>query len=64
VIFVTHRVSTAALADQIVVMENGTVAAVGTHADLSRDCEPYRAMLGGDTPDDGRRLRAVAPVVR
>ncbi len=61
VVYVTHRVSTAALADQIVVMDGGTVAAVGTHADLSRDSEPYRALLG-DTPDDGRRLRAVAPV--
>jgi ABC-type multidrug transport system fused ATPase/permease subunit len=63
VVFVTHRVQTAALADQIVVMDAGTVAAVGTHADLLKDCEVYRQMLGtGDSLDDGRRLRAVAPV--
>ena len=38
----------------------GRVAAVGTHAELARDCETYRALLGGNEPvlDDGRRLRA------
>ena len=62
VVFVTHRVVTAALADQIIVMEGGRVAGAGTHADLLRDCEPYRLMLGADSPvDDGRKLRAVAP---
>jgi ABC-type bacteriocin/lantibiotic exporter with double-glycine peptidase domain len=62
VVFVTHRVATAALADQIVVMQGGRVAGAGTHADLARDCEAYRTLLGGDAPaDDGRRLRAVAP---
>jgi ABC-type multidrug transport system fused ATPase/permease subunit len=66
VVFVTHRVQTAALADQIVVMAGGTVAGVGTHADLMNDCAAYRAMIGGgEQPmDDGRRLRAMAPVVR
>jgi ABC-type multidrug transport system fused ATPase/permease subunit len=66
VIYVTHRVSTAALADQIVVMERGTVVATGSHADLQRDSEAYRQLLGtGDAvADDGRRLRAVAPASR
>jgi ABC-type bacteriocin/lantibiotic exporter with double-glycine peptidase domain len=61
VVYVTHRVATAALADCIVVMDGGTVAAAGTHAELLRDCEAYRLMLGGGEPDEGRRLRAVAP---
>jgi ABC-type multidrug transport system fused ATPase/permease subunit len=62
VIFVTHRVQTAALADQICVIDAGRVAGVGTHADLLRDCEPYRLLHGGGTPDEGRRLRAVPQV--
>lgn len=62
VVFVTHRVATAAMADQIVVLENGQVAAAGTHADLLRDSELYRQLLGGGgLSDDGRRLRAVTP---
>jgi ABC-type bacteriocin/lantibiotic exporter with double-glycine peptidase domain len=47
VIYVTHRVQTAALADQIVVVEAGRVAAVGTHAELMRDSEAYRLLHGG-----------------
>jgi len=59
VIFVTHRVQTARLADQIWVIDAGGVAGVGTHAELLRDCEAYRQLLGAAGPDDGRRLRAV-----
>ncbi len=62
VIFVTHRVQTAALADQICVIDAGRVVGVGTHADLMRDCEPYRLLHGGGAPDEGRRLRAVPQV--
>src|SRR5215218_7150079 len=42
VVFVTHRVQTATLADQICVIDAGRVVGTGTHADLMRDCEPYR----------------------
>jgi len=63
VIFVTHRVQTAALADQICVIDAGRVVGVGTHADLMRDCEPYRVLHGGGAGlDEGRRLRAVPQV--
>jgi ABC-type bacteriocin/lantibiotic exporter with double-glycine peptidase domain len=62
VIFVTHRVQTAALADQICVIDAGRVAGVGTHAELMRDCEAYRLLHGGAGPDEGRLLRAVPQV--
>jgi ABC-type bacteriocin/lantibiotic exporter with double-glycine peptidase domain len=59
VIFVTHRVQTAALADQIVVVEAGRVVGVGTHAELIQASETYRALHGGGNLDEVRRLRAV-----
>lgn len=60
IVFVTHRVQTAVLADQIVVIEGGGVSAVGTHADLMRDSETYRQLYnGGGAPEETRRLRAV-----
>ncbi|MDB4950864.1 MAG: cyaB [Gemmatimonadetes bacterium] len=59
VLFVTHRVATAALADQIVVVEAGRVVGTGTHAELMRECETYRQLQGAGV-DDARRLRAVA----
>ncbi|MFL5380926.1 MAG: ABC transporter ATP-binding protein [Longimicrobiaceae bacterium] len=58
VIFVTHRVSTAALADQVVMVSAGRVAAAGTHAELMRDSEPYRRLQGAGV-EDPRRPHAV-----
>lgn len=45
-VFVTHRVSTAALADQICVVDQGQVAAVGTHDALLGECDLYRRLCG------------------
>jgi ABC-type bacteriocin/lantibiotic exporter with double-glycine peptidase domain len=59
VLFVTHRVATAALADQIVVIEAGRVVGTGTHAELMKECETYRQLQGAGI-EDARRLRAVA----
>jgi ABC-type bacteriocin/lantibiotic exporter with double-glycine peptidase domain len=60
VVYVTHRVQTAILADQICVIEAGRVMGVGTHADLMRDCDSYRRLYaGGAGPEEGRILRAV-----
>ncbi|RIU18604.1 ABC transporter ATP-binding protein, partial [Mycobacteroides abscessus] len=39
---VAQRISTVADADQIVVLEDGRVAATGTHAELTRRCGTYR----------------------
>jgi ABC-type bacteriocin/lantibiotic exporter with double-glycine peptidase domain len=45
VAFVTHRVATAVFADQICVMENGRLVAVGSHARLLSECGVYAEML-------------------
>jgi ATP-binding cassette subfamily B protein len=44
-LLVVHRPSTLALADRVALIDEGTVAAVGTHAELLRSNELYRALL-------------------
>jgi ATP-binding cassette subfamily B protein len=48
---IAHRLSTIALADDVVVLENGKVAARGTHADLLDDSELYREIAEKGLPD-------------
>ena len=45
VLFVTHRVLTARLADQICVLDKGRVSGVGPHQALVRHCDVYRRLL-------------------
>ncbi|MCD6216807.1 ABC transporter ATP-binding protein [bacterium] len=42
-VIVTHRISTAQRADVIYVIENGTITHSGTHAELLRDSDLYKA---------------------
>lgn len=42
VIIVAQRISTVLHADQILVLDEGRVAGIGTHSSLMRDCEVYR----------------------
>jgi ATP-binding cassette subfamily B multidrug efflux pump len=42
VLIVTQRISTIMGADQIVVLDNGRIAGIGTHEALMADCEVYR----------------------
>ncbi len=42
VIIVAQRISTALHADQIIVLEDGTVAGIGIHDELMKSCEAYR----------------------
>jgi len=52
VIVIAHRLSTIALADRVAFLENGVVAATGSHADLMKSEPRYRELLehleGGD----------------
>jgi ATP-binding cassette subfamily B protein len=44
-LLVVHRPSTLALAHRVALIDRGTVAAIGTHAELMRSNELYRALL-------------------
>ena len=49
-IIISHRLSTIALADQVVLMDEGRVVQVGTHSELLRDCPRYAEVLGQLVP--------------
>jgi ATP-binding cassette subfamily B protein len=44
VLIVTQRISTIKNAEQIIVLDEGRIVGQGKHADLMRDCEPYRVI--------------------
>ena len=44
-LLVVHRPSTLALADRVALLDGGTIVAVGTHTDLMKTNELYRALL-------------------
>jgi ATP-binding cassette subfamily B protein len=48
---IAHRLSTIALADEIVVLEDGEVAAHGTHDELLDESELYREIVEKGLPD-------------
>jgi ATP-binding cassette, subfamily B, multidrug efflux pump len=45
VIIVAQRVGTIMHADQIVVLDSGSIAGIGTHAELMESCETYREIV-------------------
>jgi ATP-binding cassette subfamily B protein len=45
VVIVAQRVSTIMHADQIIVLDEGHIAGMGTHATLLRSCDPYREIV-------------------
>jgi ATP-binding cassette subfamily B protein len=58
-ILITQRISAAAAADRVLVLDDGRVCGIGTHADLLRRCELYRdicvAQLGKEALNGPRR---------
>jgi ABC-type multidrug transport system fused ATPase/permease subunit len=48
---IAHRLSTIALADDVVVLEEGKIAARGTHAQLLEDSDLYREIAEKGLPD-------------
>ncbi len=50
-IIIAHRLSTIALADEIVVLEDGRVAAQGTHEQLLDESDLYREIVEKGMPD-------------
>ena len=45
IVIVAQRVGTIMQADRIVVLDRGTIAGIGTHAELMVDCETYREIV-------------------
>ncbi len=51
-ILIAHRITTVEQMDKIVLMDNGRILAVGTHAELYAGCEEYRTMVELQRLDD------------
>ena len=52
VVIVAQRVSTIMHADQIIVMDRGAVAGIGTHEELVAGCAPYREIVVSQLGED------------
>jgi ATP-binding cassette subfamily B protein len=50
-LLVVHRPSTVALADRVALVADGTITAVGTHAELMANLPAYREVLSAPTSD-------------
>ena len=57
---IAHRLSTIQHADQIVVLEGGTISACGTHAELQATSDRYRDMVAAQTAKAERPASSVS----
>ena len=55
---IAHRMSTMSLADEVIVLEDGRVAARGTHDELLEQSELYRNIAGRGPPDPALLAKA------
>ncbi|WP_136519488.1 thiol reductant ABC exporter subunit CydC [Cellulomonas telluris] len=61
VLVVTHRLTTLAAADEVLWLQDGRVAARGTHAELLRDVPGYREAVESEQSAAVRAVPAVVP---
>jgi len=55
---IAHRMSTISLADEVIVLEDGAIAARGSHDELLEQSELYRDIAGRGTPDPALLAKA------
>ncbi|MFR1841464.1 MAG: ABC transporter ATP-binding protein, partial [Oscillospiraceae bacterium] len=52
-IIIAQRVSSVQHADQIIVLDDGKVAAIGKHDELLKDCDIYREVYASQKKGNG-----------
>ena len=52
VLIVAQRISTILHAEQIIVLDEGRVAGIGTHKELLRNCEVYRQIASSQLSEE------------
>jgi ATP-binding cassette subfamily B protein len=57
-LLVVHRPSTLALADRVALIDGGQIVAMGTHSDLMKSNELYRALLSQDYETSDQKVPA------
>ena len=62
VVVIAHRLSTVRRADRIVVLENGTIADIGSHEDLMKKLGTYRRLYDLQFVDLEPAKQSAAPV--
>lgn len=55
-IYITHRVKIAKNADRIIVMDNGEIAATGSHSDLLKNCKVYKALYDKEMMEEQNNI--------